>query len=136
MTGVPLVAALLVLSGCAYKSTTTYTVLNASSQTITVRVSEQGSDGRVTEFTLEKDRRRNIVTDSDYCPENYMPVNRFNENDKLPPAGYTAVLEIWVDGRKLSDDVRMCSLWSYTSTLYSEQYILPVTDEVIAYYSK
>ncbi len=131
----PIAAALFVLSGCAYKYTTTFTVKNASSQTISVRVSEQGADNNGTiEFTLEPGRQRNIFTDSEKCPENYVPMDSYSDYTPLPPANDTKVLEIRVGGRKLSDDIRLRENWYYFSTDYMEKYTLSITDEIIDYY--
>ena len=130
-----LLAALLVLSGCAYKYTTTFTVKNASERTITVRVSEAGTDSGIIVFDLEPGRQRNILTDSNKCPENYVPMDSYNADQMLPPVNDTAVLEIWVEGKKLSDDVRLRGLWHYFSTDYAEKYTLSITEIVIKDYS-
>lgn len=130
----PLLAVVLFLSGCAYKYDTIFAISNASEQTITVRVSDSKSHNGISEYTLEKGRQQIIFRESNKCPENYTPQDNFTDHDIIPPANRTAVLEILVDGKKLSDDIRLRAIWAYFSTDYMERYTLPITDEVISYY--
>ncbi len=125
---------LLSLFGCAYKYTTTFIVRNISSQVVTVRVSEPGSDSEITEFSIEPGRQHNIFSGSDRCPENYIPMDTYTDDTMLPPTDDTAVLEIWVAGRKLSDDIRRREYWYYYSTDYMEKYTISISDEAISYF--
>ncbi len=121
-------------AACSYKYTSTFTVKNLASQTITVRYSSRDSNDEITEFTLEPGRLRNIFTDSEKCPENYIPMDTYADDQPLPPPNEIGMLEILVDGAKFPDDIRMRENWDYFSTDYAEKYTLNITDDMILYY--
>lgn len=124
---------LLCASSCGgYKYSSTFFVRNLSDAAVTVTTA--GGSGEDGTFELRRGEQCTVHIEYTRCPEGFVPVDRYTQDDPVPPTKMLGTLEIRADGKLLDDAVRMRVNWTRRETEYSEVYTLYIDEELIDLY--